>query len=66
VSSYIERLRLDQRFAGRGDNALDRLKRLRAEGWDLTVLIEYAPNERGVPKATGQLIVLGWRPEAES
>jgi hypothetical protein len=62
VSSHIERVKLDQRFAGKGDSTLARLKRLRAEGWDLTVLIEYAPNERGVPKATGQLIVLGWRP----
>jgi hypothetical protein len=61
VQTYIERVRLDQSFAGRHDNSLDRLKALVADGWELTVLIEYEASARGRPKATGDVIALGWR-----
>jgi hypothetical protein len=68
VRTFIERVELDQSFAGRGDNTLDRFKRMREEGWKLTVLIEYEPGARGRPRATGDLIALGYldEPELES
>lgn len=53
-----ERVTLDQRFAGKSDdNPLDRFKRLRANGWELEVLIEY---RRGRP--TGDVIAVGYLP----
>jgi hypothetical protein len=65
VQTYIERLKLSQSFAGKGDNDLDRLKGLAAEGWDLTVLVEHEPTATGRPKATGSVIALGCRPDDE-
>ena len=64
VQTYIERVEIDQRFAGRApDCPLERFKALVADGWELTVLIEYEPptRRRALPKATGYVIALGCR-----
>jgi hypothetical protein len=63
VRTYIERVTLDQSFAGRHDNTLDRFKAMIDDGWDLVVLIEYRPSTRRGerPKPTGDVIALGCR-----
>ena len=63
MRTYIERVPVDSTFAGKGDTVLDRVKAMRADGWDVVVLIEHKPpTSKGARmKPTGDVIVLGCR-----
>ena len=51
--SWIERVSLRENFAGRKGNSLDRIKAMKKEGWDVTVLKP--------PGNPDYVLVLGWR-----
>lgn len=55
MRTWIERIPLSENFAGREGNSLDRIKAMKALGWELTVLT--------VDKAD-HVILLGWCSES--
>ena len=65
MQTFIERIELSQRFAGRGANDLDRLKQMRADGWNLTVLIEHERAPRGQLRSSDFVIALGYLSDDE-
>jgi len=52
MRTWIERVSLRDNFAGREGNSLDRVKAMKASGWDLVVLI---------PSGCDYVICLGYR-----
>lgn len=61
MSFFIERFTFDQSFAGKEGNRLDGYKDLKAQGWDVTVLILYRLDVKGKERPTGEGVALGWK-----
>jgi len=57
VRTWIERVPLRENFAGREGNSLDRIKAMKAAGWELTVL---------TVRGESYVLCLGYQPSASA